>query len=43
VNVDFLNFTNQRNRVRNGDTLMDNQRLTVEMPFDISGCTPLRF
>jgi len=43
VNVDFLNFTNQRNWDQNGDTLMDNQLLTIEMPFNISGYIKWRF
>jgi hypothetical protein len=43
VNVDFVNITNQRNWVANGDTLMDNQLLTMEMPFNVSGYIKLRF
>jgi hypothetical protein len=43
VDVDFVNITNQRNWVANGDTLMDNQLLTLEMPFNVSGYIKLRF
>jgi hypothetical protein len=43
VNVDLLNLTNQRNWDHNGDTLMDNQLLSMEMPFNVTGYLKLRF
>jgi iron complex outermembrane recepter protein len=43
VNVDFQNITNQRNWEANGDTLMDNQLLTMDMPFNVSGYIKMRF
>jgi len=43
VNVDFLDITNPWNGVANGDTLMDNQLISLNMPFNVSGNIELRF
>jgi hypothetical protein len=43
VNVDFLNLTNERNWIHNGDAYTASQLIFAELPFRIEGYVKLKF